>query len=55
MEQDNKLKLAVISGASHALKFLQENPRKTHTEAIQHVTEKVEEIMEKLDSTEKEN
>ncbi|MBI2451918.1 hypothetical protein HYV50_02450 [Candidatus Pacearchaeota archaeon] len=46
--EEERLKLAVISGASQAVKYKEKNPRATSSEIIQHVTDKVEEILEKI-------
>ena len=47
-EREN-IKMAVISGASHALKFRERHPRATNEEAIRHVTEKMDEILKKIE------
>jgi len=49
MEED-KLKMAIISGASHALKYRQENPRSSAEEIIQRITKEADSIIEKLDT-----
>ena len=49
MKEEQRLKMALISGAAHALSFKKENPEKTDEEAIKHVTEKAEKILEKID------
>jgi len=48
VDEEKKLKMAVISGASHALKFKAKNPRKSDEDAIQYVTREIESIIEKL-------
>jgi len=52
MERDYKLTIAVISGASHALKHKGENPRATDDEVVQHITQNAEEILKKIDEEE---
>ena len=47
-----KLKMAVISGASHALKFKDENPKATTQKIMQDVTDNAEEIIKKIDEDE---
>lgn len=47
--EDKKLKMAVISGASRAVRFKEENPRASEGEVIQHVTDNVKKILEKID------
>ena len=44
-----KLQRAVISGASHAMKFKERNPRASLHEVIKNVTNNVNEIIEKLE------
>ncbi|MFH1425794.1 MAG: hypothetical protein ABIG28_03665 [archaeon] len=51
-EGDYKLKMAAISGASHAIRFREKNPRTTEGEVIKHVTEKIEEIISEIDGEE---
>ncbi|MEK6800371.1 MAG: hypothetical protein AABY10_01985 [Nanoarchaeota archaeon] len=51
-EERYKLKIAVVAGASHAMKFKEKNPRAQTQEVIKHVTESVEEILNNLDSNE---
>jgi len=48
-KEDKKLKMAAISGAAHALKYKEENPRASEQEVIQQVTRKLHEILEKID------
>ena len=47
-EREN-IKMAVISGASHALKFRDRYPKSTNEEAIRHVTEKMGDILRKIE------
>jgi hypothetical protein len=49
MEEDYKLKMAVISGASHAIRYKEKNPKADEQEIIQHVTNQSEEIIKKID------
>jgi len=49
MEEDKRLKMAIISGAAHALTFKEENPRASEEEVIRHVTKEVRNILEKID------
>lgn len=46
------LKMAVISGASHALKFKDKNPRASNHEIIQHITESLSDIIRKIENSE---
>jgi len=49
MVDDDRLRLAVIAGASHALKYKEENPRKTDREALKFVAEKVDTILQEIE------
>ncbi len=48
-EEEKRLKIALISGAAHALKFKTENPRASEQEIIQQVTMQADEILQKID------
>ena len=48
-EEDQKLKMAAISGAAHALRYKGKNPKATEQEIIQHITENADEILKKID------
>lgn len=52
MAKDEKkmLKMAIIAGASHALKFKRDQRYSTDDEAIQHVTKNANDILSKLDA-----
>ena len=47
--EDKRLKMAIISGAAHALSYKEENPRASDEETIRHVTEEAKKILEKID------
>ena len=47
--EDNRLRMAVIAGATHALKYIQNNRRATHDEAIRDVAKSTKEILDKID------
>ena len=50
MEEENqRLKIAAISGAAHALRFKEKNPNATEQEVIQYVTDLSEEILKNID------
>jgi len=50
MEEVNKqTKMAVISGAAHALRYKDEHPRALEQEIMQHITDTAEEILSKID------
>ncbi len=46
---NQKLKMAVISGASHALKYKEKNPRAGDSEIIQHITREVDSILQNFE------
>lgn len=46
---DKKFKMAVISGASHAIRFKEKNRHASEEEVIQHVTKEAENILTKID------
>ena len=48
MEDEKKIRMAVIAGASHALKYKQSRKRATDEDAIQFVTREMERIIESL-------
>lgn len=48
-EEDYKLKMAVISGASEAARFKAENPYATDEEVIKYITDNAEKILSEID------
>jgi len=48
MQDENLVKMAVISGASHALRYKQKSPRITDEEILRRVTQEVDEIISKI-------
>nr|AQS33386.1 hypothetical protein [uncultured archaeon] len=50
--EDYRIKLAVIAGASRALKFKDKQPKATNEETIKHITENITEIIDKIDEEE---
>jgi hypothetical protein len=49
MQKKDVLKIAIISGAAHALDYKSKNIRATDAEALQHVAKESNKIIEKLD------
>ena len=49
MEEEKRLKMAIISGAAHALTFKEENPKASEEEVLRHVTKEAKNILEKID------
>ena len=49
MEED-KLKMAIIAGASHAARFKEKNFRASESDVVKEVTKHVDEILEKIDA-----
>ena len=48
-EEDYKLKMAVIAGASHALRFKEVNPTATDQEIIRQITAEMKKIIKNMD------
>ncbi len=49
MDDEKRIKMAVVAGASHALKEKERNPRATDSEIIQSVITEVNSILDKID------
>jgi hypothetical protein len=47
--EKKRLKMAIISGASHAIRFKEKNVRATEDEVVRHVAKQVDEILSKID------
>jgi len=47
--EDQTLRLAIIAGASHALKFKEEHPHATDKEALKHVAERTDIILGEIE------
>ncbi len=52
MDGKKLVKLALVSGASHALKYQRENPQASEEELIQMVSRHANELFAKLDTEE---
>lgn len=51
MDKENKeLHLAVIAGATKALEHLRENRKASHDDALKHVIDNADQIIENIDS-----
>ncbi len=48
MNEENILKIAIISGASHALNHRSRNPRLSDDEVLKHIAEEADEIAKKI-------
>ncbi len=48
MNETNRLKIAVISGGAHALKYKQSNPRATDDEILRYLTREMRNIIAKI-------
>jgi hypothetical protein len=44
-----KLKMAIIAGASHAARHMAKNPRANESEVVKEVTKQTDAILEKID------
>jgi hypothetical protein len=51
MNQKNKLKIAMISGASYALKYKKKNPSISDEEILQQINRESDDILDKIDSS----
>lgn len=49
MVEDEKLKMAVIAGASYALKYQERNPRASESEIMNHVSENLGKIINDIE------
>jgi len=49
MEEEKSLKIAVISGASHALRYKREHPNASDEETIQHVSREMHNILSQFE------
>ncbi|MBS3071967.1 hypothetical protein J4408_03175 [Candidatus Pacearchaeota archaeon] len=49
MEEEKRLKLAIIAGAAQALKFKAKNRKATDQEIIQHISDNVSKMLEEVD------
>jgi hypothetical protein len=49
MENPKRFKLAVIAGAAEALTYKERNPRATESEIMQHITQQIRNIINKID------
>jgi len=50
MSDTKKIKMAIVSGASHALTYKAKNPQASEHEIIQYVTQESDAILEKINS-----
>jgi hypothetical protein len=48
-KERSKLKMAIIAGASHAMKYKEKNPHASESEVINYVTGNVREILDNID------
>ncbi|MBS3091054.1 hypothetical protein J4217_01230 [Candidatus Pacearchaeota archaeon] len=49
MVEKEKLKVAIIAGASGAARFKEKNPRASEADVINHITKQIEIILAKID------
>lgn len=52
MANEKELKMALISGAAHALEFKRKNPNASDEEAIQHINRESNAILANINSEE---
>ncbi len=48
-KEDHKIKIAIIAGATQAIKYLEQNRHSTHDEALRHVANNTQEILNNID------
>ena len=48
-EEERRIKMAVIAGASHAIRYKEKNPRANEAGVIGAVTKEVDEILKRID------
>lgn len=51
-DTNQKIKMALISGAAHALKYKQENPRASDAEIIKRISNEARVILDKINKEE---
>lgn len=49
VKEEQRLRLAIIAGATHAIKYLEQHKRATHDEAIRHVVNTAPDILTHID------
>ncbi len=49
-DEEKRMKMAVIAGASFAFKYKEKHPRAQESEVIQHITESVTDILGNIDN-----
>jgi hypothetical protein len=52
MADRKRMKMAIIAGASHAIKFREQNPEANGDQIIQHITKNAENILKNIDEEE---
>ena len=50
MAADKKLKMAVIAGASHAMRYKEQNPQASASEVVRHIAREVNGILNQIDA-----
>lgn len=50
MEEKKRMKMAIIAGASHALKFKEKNSEASEETILQHITKEAGKILENIDN-----
>ena len=49
-EKESGLKMAIIAGAAHAMKYKTQNPNASESEVLKHVNSEIREILRKIDT-----
>jgi len=49
MDEKKRMKMAIIAGASHAMKFKMQNPGATDEQVLQHISKEAGNILKNID------
>ncbi len=49
-DEEKRIRMAVIAGAAQAVHFKEKNPRATEQKIIQHISDNIEDIINKIDN-----
>ena len=50
MAEDRQIKMAIIAGASHALKYKDQHWKATEDEILQHISKNIDNILKGMDN-----
>lgn len=49
--EEKRLKMAIIAGAAKAVRYKEKNPKATESQVLQHISDNVKEILDKIDDS----